>query len=133
MKDYRKTTLIWFILCIIIGIGCVISGVYFENEFLVGFGSAMGIVILLRLVKLLWQTRNDDSKYEYNMSMSDERTVYLAHKARSFSFVVTIFGEIVLLLTLFFLEEPVAVYLAYLLCAQALLYTGSYYYFRSKN
>ncbi|MGI5825448.1 MAG: DUF2178 domain-containing protein [Bacillota bacterium] len=133
MKDYRKTNMIWFIVCALVGAVFVAGGVYLHNEGLIGFGVAFAVVVLLRMIMLIWRTRDEESKYEYNMSASDERTVYLAHKARSIAFYISVLAEAVLLIVMFILENPIYQWLAYLLCAQCLLYAGCYYYLRAKN
>ena len=133
MKDYRRNNVIWYIICALIGGGCIIGGTAANNDFLIYFGVAFCFVIILKLALLLYRTRSEEEKYEYNMSMKDERTVYIAKTARSNAFYFSILAEVVLILGLALCDNPAYQIVCYLLCGQAVIYLAFYYYYRSKN
>lgn len=133
MKDYRRNNVIWYIICALIGGSCIIGGTAANNDLLIYYGVAFCFVIILKLALLLYRTRSEEEKYEYNMSMKDERTVYIAKTARSNAFYISILAEAVLILALALCDNPAYQIVCYLLCGQVVIYLAFYYYYRSKN
>ena len=133
MRDYRKFNVIWYIVCALIGGALVIGGSLAKIEQLIYFGVAFCFVIILKLALLLYRTRGEEEKYEYNMSMKDERTVYIAKTARSNAFYFSVLIEAVLIIALVIFKNPAYQIICFLLCAQCILYLAFYYYYRSKN
>ena len=132
MKDYRKTNLIWYIVCIAVAVGFFVAGLLLDNDFLTGFGFAFGLVVVLRTVLLLVRTKDSEAKEEYNAAMSDERTVYIVRKARSAAFYFSVLAEAVVGCVLFLLDNPAAHVLMMVVCFQCILYVICYYVMRSK-
>lgn len=92
---------------------------------------AIGAVRLLRLRRL---ASNPEKAAEYEASLKDERTVYIANKARSLTFAISVLVEWVIgMAAMYILEEQVlGLVLSYLVCGQCLLFTALYYYYCKK-
>lgn len=133
MKDARKNHLIWYVCCIIVAAGLLIAGILLKIEFLCGFGTAFGLVVLLRTVILLFHTRNEDAREEYNASQQDERVIYIARRARSAAFYIMLIAEALGIVVLTIMSNPAGLWLAYLVCAQAVLYVICYYVIRARS
>ncbi len=133
MKDVRKNQLIWYVCCIIIAAGLLLAGILLNIDFLCGFGTAFGCVVLVRTVMLLVRTKDEDARREYNASQQDERVVYIARRARSAAFYIMLLAEALGVVILSIMSHPAGMWLAYLVCAQALLYVICYYVIRAKS
>ena len=132
MKDYRKTNMIWYIAMVIVGVVFLVLGLVLDNQFLSGFGVAFAVVVAIRLARLLIATKDEESKEEYNVSMTDERTVYITRRARSAAFYISILIEAVAILVLFFFKHPALHVISYILCMQVLVYVVAFYVIRNK-
>ena len=98
----------------------------------VGVGlMAAGLVRLLRVHRL---SRDPSYAEEYEASLTDERTVYVANKARSMTFFVSIYAQIIAgLLALWVFDQPrVGQALVGLTSLQGFLNAGLYWYYNRK-
>lgn len=133
MKDYRRISIFWYTAMIILGAVLFLLGFLFENQFLNGFGLVFALIVGIRLIRLLISTKDEESKDDYNVSVSDERVVYLTRRARSAAFYISVLAEAVAVLVLYFLDLQVAMQaVSYVLCAQVLIYVVSYYIIKAK-
>lgn len=132
MKDYRKTNMIWYIAMVIVGVVFLVLGLVLDNQFLSGFGVAFAVVVAIRLARLLIATKDEESKEEYNVSMNDERTVYIARRARSAAFYFSVIIEAIAVIVLRFMDNPAFQIVCYIMCMQVLLYLIAIYVLRKK-
>ena len=70
----------------------------------------------------------------YDASLQDERTAYVANKARSLTFFICIYAQLLAVLAaiLVFHQPLIGKVLCALTCIQSLIYTGCYWYYNRK-
>ena len=68
---------------------------------------------------------------DYDASLQDERTAYVANKARSLTFFICIYAQLLAVLAaiLVFHQPLIGKVLCALTCIQSLVYTGCYWYY----
>ena len=99
--------------------------------FLVGLLTDVGAARLLRVYRL---TRDPDKAADYDASLTDERTAYVANKARSMALYICIYVQLAAALAaiLIFKQTLVGQVLCALTCLQTLVYTGCFWYYNRK-
>lgn len=91
----------------------------------------LGLVRLLRAARL---SRDPEQAADYDASLQDERTAYVANKARSLTFFICIYAQLLAVLAaiLVFHQPLIGKVLCALTCIQSLVYTGCYWYYNRK-
>ncbi len=128
----RNFGIFWLIAgAALLAAGCL-SGT--DGSLLSGFGGgfiACGAVRLLRVHRL---GSDPERAADYEASLTDERTAYVANKARSMAFFISIYVQLAAaLLAILVFEQPlVGQVLCGLTCLQGLLYTVFFWRFNRK-
>ena len=93
--------------------------------------AAVGAVRLLRACRL---SRDPEKAADYDASLKDERTAYVASKARGMALYICIYVQLAAALAaiLIFKQTLVGQVLCALTCVQSLVYTGCYWYYNRK-
>ena len=126
------------ILMIVIGlvlfaVGYLLDEVHMGN-FYNGLGCgifACGAVRLLRVCRL---TRDPEKAADYDAMLKDERTIYVASKARSMTFFICVYAQLAAgLLALLVFDQPlIGQALCLVTCAQSLIFAAVYWYYNKK-
>lgn len=132
-KDLKKFSALVFP----IGLVFILLGVLVEEEtgcFYSGFGSGLLAVGIAKLVQYRRLAKDPEKLADYEASLKDERTVYVANKARSMTFFVTVYLELAAgLAALYFLPDPlVGKILCFAASAQCLVFVLIYWYYNKK-
>ena len=125
---------------LLIAIGLVMFAVGFllgdehMGDFYNGLGCgifACGAVRLLRVYRL---SRDPEKAADYVASLTDERTAYIANKARSMTFFICVYAQLAagLLAILVFDQALIGQVLCLVTCAQSLIFTAVYWYYNKK-
>ena len=93
-------------------------------------GAALFLVGLLLGRRL---SRDPEKAADYDASLKDERTAYVANKARSMTFFICVYVQLAAaLLAILMFEQPlVGQVLCGLTCLQSLLYTVFYWHYNN--
>ena len=96
---------------------------HFENQFFFSFGITLIVMGILRLLRHRKITRNDASIHRQEVAETDERTLMMAEKARSwaFSYSIMITGIAVIVLSLLGKHDAAQPF-AWYVCGQICLY-----------
>ena len=88
----------------------------------------------MRLLRVSRLSRDPEKAADYEASLKDERTIYIANKARSLAFFACIYAQLAAgLLAILVFEQPlVGRVLCMVTCAQALIFTAAYWYYHRK-
>ena len=123
LKEQKKLGMLYFVL----GAVLAIAGYFIKSSWLASFG----LVRLLRAARL---SRDPDQAADYDASLQDERTAYVANKARSLTFFICIYAQLLAVLAaiLVFHQPLIGKVLCALTCIQSLIYTGCYWYYNRK-
>lgn len=101
------------------------------GSYISGFGGALMGVGAARLLRVRRLSRDPEKAADYEASLRDERTAYVANKARSMAFFISIYVQLAagLLAILVFDRPLVGQVLCGLTCLQSLLYTVFYWHY----
>ena len=120
LKEQKRLGMLYFVL----GAVLAIAGYFIKSSWL-------GLVRLLRAARL---SRDPEQAADYDASLQDERTAYVANKARSLTFFICIYAQLLAVLAaiLVFHQPLIGKVLCALTCIQSLIYTGCYWYYNRK-
>lgn len=96
---------------------------HFENQFFFSFGITLIVMGILRLIRHRKITKDDTSIRRQEVAETDERTLMMAEKARSwaFSYSILVAGVAVIVLSLLGKHEATQPF-AWYVCGQTCLY-----------
>ena len=126
------------ILMIAIGLVTFAVGFLLGDEHMGDFYNGLGCGIFacgaVRLLRVHRLSRDPEKAADYEAMLKDERTVYIANKARSMTFFICIYAELAAgLLALLVFDQPViGQVLCLVTCAQSLIFCGTYWYYNKK-
>ena len=124
LKEQKKFGILW----LSIGAALFLAGLLLgETE----YGSYIGGFGLVRLLRVRRLSRDPEKAADYDASLKDERTAYVANKARSMTLFICVFVQLAaaLLAILVFDQVLVGQVLCGLTCLQSLLYTVFYWHY----
>ena len=78
--------------------------------------------------------RDPEKAADYDAMLKDERTMYVANKARSMTFFICVYAQLAagLLALLVFKQPIIGQVLCLVTCAQSLIFCGTYWYYNKK-
>ena len=134
LKEQKKLGILYLILGAVLFLVGLLTDAGEKTNWLSSFGSAIAVVGAARLLRVYRLTRDPDKAADYDASLTDERTAYVANKARSMAFFISIYVQLAAgLLAILVLDRPlVGQVLCGLTCLQSLLYTVFYWHYDKK-
>lgn len=130
LREQKKFGLLW------LGIGAALflAGLAWNTasaSYVSGFGGGLAGVGIARLLRVRRLSRDPEWAADYDASLTDERTAYVANKARSMTFFICVYVQLAAaLLAILVFEQPlVGQVLCGLTCLQELLYTVFYWHY----
>ena len=131
LKDQKKLGILYLVLGAALFLVGLLTDAGEKTNWLSSFGSAIAVVGAARLLRVYRLTRDPDKAADYDASLTDERTAYVANKARSMAFFISIYVQLAagLLAILVFDRPLVGQVLCGLTCLQSLLYTVFYWHY----
>ena len=126
---------LWLIVLTLCGIGLIVAaGFGVVDSFWSGMGCGFLAVGGLRLIQLVRYKKNAEYAERLEVSVHDERNLYLAEKARSWSFYWSILLECIAVIVLRICQYPMlSTTMGLLICCQLVLYWGSWLYLKKKH
>lgn len=134
LKEQKKIGIMYLILGTVLFLGGLLTDRLQGNNWLSSFGSCIFAIGAVRLVRVVRLSRDPDKAADYDASLQDERTAYVANKARSLTFFLCLYAQLIAgLAAILILNQPlVGKVLCMLTCAQTLVYTGCFWYYNRK-
>ena len=131
LKEQKKLSILYLVLGAVLFLIGLLTGADEKTNWLSSFGSAIAVVGAARLLRVYRLTRDPDKAADYDASLTDERTAYVANKARSMTFLICVYVQLAAaLLAILVFEQPlVGQVLCGLTCLQGLLYTVFYWHY----
>ena len=129
LKEQKKFGILWLSIGAALFLAGLLLGETGYSSYISGFGGALMGVGAARLLRVRRLSRDPD----YDASLTDERTAYVANKARSMAFFISIYVQLAagLLAILVFDRPLVGQVLCGLTCLQGLLYTVFYWHYNN--
>ena len=130
LKEQKKFGILW----LSIGAALFLAGLAWNTasaSYVSGFGGGLAGVGIARLLRVRRLSRDPEKAADYDASLTDERTAYVANKARSMTFFICVYVQLAaaLLAILVFDQTLVGQVLCGLTWLQGLLYTVFYWHY----
>lgn len=90
----EKLGMLYFVL----GAVLAIAGYFIKSSWLASFGGGVCVLGLVRLLRAARLSRDPEQAADYDASLQDERTAYVANKARSLTFFICIYAQLLAVL-----------------------------------
>lgn len=130
LKEQKKLGILYLVLGAVLFLVGLLTDAGEKMNWLSSFGSAIAVVGAARLLRVYRLTRDPDKAADYDASLKDERTAYVANKARSMALYICIYVQLAAILI--FKQTLVGQVLCALTCVQSLVYTGCFWYYNRK-
>ena len=131
LREQKKFGILWLSIGAALFLAGLLLGETEYGSYISGFGGALMGVGAARLLRVRRLSRDPEKAADYDASLKDERTAYVANKARSMAFFICIYVQLAaaLLAILVFEQSLVGQVLCGLTCLQGLLYTLLYWHY----
>lgn len=131
LKEQKKFGILWLSIGAALFLAGLLLGETEYGSYISGFGGGLMGVGVARLLRVRRLSRDPEKAADYEASLRDERTAYVANKARSMAFFISIYVQLAagLLAILVFDRPLVGQVLCGLTCLQSLLYTVFYWHY----
>lgn len=123
--DGMKRMKIKYIVVAILGITCILIGIFFpeQNSYWTGMGTLFLILSGLRMIQFHRYSTNEEYAEKINVMNSDERNRFLAEKASRWTFYYYNLAAAILVIILEAMgKADLAQIIAYTICAQVGIY-----------
>ena len=133
LKEQKKIGLLWLSIGVALFLAGLLLGETGYSGYIGGFGGGLTAVGLVRLLRVYRLSRDPEKAADYDASLKDERTAYVANKARSMTFFLCVYIQlaVALLAILVFGQQLVGQVLLGLTCLQSLLYSVLYWHYNN--
>ena len=134
LREQKKLGILFLVLGAALILVGLLTDVSEKMNWLSSFGSAIAAVGAVRLLRAFRLSRDPEKAADYDASLKDERTAYVANKARGMALYICIYVQLAAALAaiLIFKQTLVGQVLCALTCVQSLVYTGCYWYYNRK-
>lgn len=131
LKEQKKFGILWLSIGAALFLAGLLLGETEYGSYIGGFGGGLTAVGLVRPLRVRRLSRDPEKAADYDASLKDERTAYVANKARSMTFFICVYVQLAAaLLAILVFEQPlVGQVLCGLTCLQGLLYTVFYWHY----
>ena len=126
LKSQKKFAILWVIVGAVLWIiFTAVGGEGFRSGLLSGMGSAFIVIGVIRFVRVRRLEKDPERAADYEAALRDERMVYVSNKARSVTFVVSVYAQLAAgLISIFAFDQKVlGQAFCYMTCFQCLLFT----------
>ena len=133
LKEQKKIGILWLSIGAALFLAGLLLGETGYSGYIGGFGGGLTAVGLVRLLRVYRLSRDPEKAADYDASLKDERTAYVANKARSMTFFLCVYIQLAaaLLAILVFGQQLVGQVLLGLTCLQSLLYSVLYWHYNN--
>ena len=128
LREQKRIGILWLSIgAALFAVGLLLKGTE-HGGYIGGFGGGLIAVGLVRLLRVYRLSR------DYDAMLKDERTAYVANKARSMTFFICVYAQLAAgLLALLVFDQPIiGQALCLVTCAQSLVFCGTYWYYNKK-
>lgn len=134
LKEQKKFGILWLSIGAALFLAGLLLGETEYGSYISGFGGGLTAVGLVRLLRVRRLSRDPEKAADYDAMLKDERTIYVANKARGTAFFVCVYAQLAagLLALLVFRQPLIGQALCLVTCAQCLIYCGTYWYYNKK-
>ena len=131
LKEQKKFGILWLSIGAALFLAGLLLGETGYSSYISGFGGALMGVGAARLLRVRRLSRDPEKAADYEASLRDERTAYVANEARSMAFFICVYVQLAAaLLAILVFEQPlVGQAVSYTHLRASLLYTVFYWHY----
>lgn len=122
-----KNKIIYLIVVGIIGISLFITGIVRDGNTIVGFGSALTAVSILKVIQYAIILSNPEKRKKLEINQNEERYVMIAHKSGYLTLMLTLIAEAAAAITLMIIGNSLYEFVCTIMAAQSIIYLITYY------
>ena len=133
LREQKRIGILWLSIGAALFLAGLLLGETEYGSYIGGFGGGLTAVGAVRLLRVYRLSRDPEKAADHDASLKDERTAYVANKARSMTFFICVYVQLAaaLLAILVFDQTLVGQVLLGLTCLQSLLYTVFYWHYNN--
>ena len=94
LKEQKKFGILWLSIGAALFLAGLLLGETEYGSYISGFGGGLTAVGLVRLLRVRRLSRDPEKAADYDASLKDERTAYVANKARSMAFFICVYVQL---------------------------------------
>lgn len=94
LKEQKKFGILWLSIGAALFLAGLLLGETGYSSYISGFGGALMGVGAARLLRVRRLSRDPEKAADYDASLKDERTAYVANKARSMTFFICVYVQL---------------------------------------
>jgi len=134
LQEQRKCGILMIAIGLVMFVVGFLLGDEHMGDFYSGLGCGLFICGAVRLLRVYRLSRDPEKAADYDAMLKDERTIYVANKARGTAFFVCVYAQLAagLLALLVFRQPLIGQTLCLVTCVQCLIYCGTYWYYNKK-
>ena len=96
LKNQKKWAVLWVIVGVVLWVAALVPK--WENTYYSGMTSGMAgcflVIGVIRLVRVRRWNKDPEKAADYEAALRDERTAYVSNKARSVTFVISVYVQL---------------------------------------
>ena len=134
LQEQRKCGILMIAIGLVMFVVGFLLGDEHMGDFYSGLGCGLFVCGAVRLLRVYRLSRDPEKAADYDAMLKDERTVYVANKARSMTFFICVYAQLAagLLALLVFRQPLIGQTLCLVTCAQCMIFSGTYWYYTWK-
>ena len=134
LQEQKKCGILVTVIGVVMFVIGFLLGDAHMGDFYSGLGCGLFVCGVVRLLRVYRLSRDPEKAADYDAMLKDERTIYVANKARGTAFFVCVYAQLAAgLLALLEFDQPViGQVLCLVTCAQSLIFCGTYWYYNKK-
>ena len=130
LKNQKKWAILWVIVGVALWFAALVPDWdnWYYCSLLSGMASALFVIGVIRLARVRRWEKDPEKAADYEVALKDERTAYVSNKARSMTFVVSVYVQLAVGLIAIYVFDQLLLgqVLCFLTCFQCLLFTVLY-------
>lgn len=134
LQEQKKCGILVTVIGVVMFVIGFLLGDAHMDDFYSGLGCGLFVCGAVRLLRVYRLSRDPEKAADYDAMLKDERTVYVANKARSMTFFICVYAQLAAgLLALLVFDQPlIGQALCLVTCAQCVIFSGTYWYYNRK-
>ena len=134
LQEQKKCGILVTVIGVVMFVIGFLLGDAHMGDFYSGLGCGLFVCGVVRLLRVYRLSRDPEKAADYDAMLKDERTIYVANKARGTAFFVCVYAQLAAgLLALLVFDQPgIGQVLCLVTCAQSLIFCGTYWYYNKK-
>lgn len=130
--DFKKKLILGRVITFVFAALILIMGILQHNDMLISMAVAIFALGIVKVIQIARIVSNPKAYETYKLKSEDERNIFIARKAYSTSFWVSVYAEVIIMIILTALKNDYASIFSYIACGQLMIYIVISLIYRNK-